>query len=114
MIDVSLIDNNLLSLNFQPVWLNRLFSLLENELHAHLRDRRQTLEIKPFPGSDEMTFGDPERILQVFRNVLTNAVKYTPDGGKISVDGRKLPGFIEVIVHDYRHRHRPGRSGPDF
>ena len=47
-----------------------------------------------------MTFGDPERLLQVFRNVLTNAIKYTPDGGCVTVDGRKLPGFIEIIVRD--------------
>jgi signal transduction histidine kinase len=100
MIDVSLLDNNLLLLNFQPVWINRLFSVLENELRSHLRERKQTLEIKPFPGYDEMTFGDPERMLQVFRNVLTNAMKYTPDNGKIYVDGRKLPGFIEVLIRD--------------
>lgn len=100
MIDVSMIDNNLLSLNFQPVWVNRLLSVIKNELEPFIRERQQTLEVKDFPGSSEMTFGDPERLLQVLRNVLTNAMKYTPDGGRITVDGRLLPGFIEVIVHD--------------
>lgn len=100
MIDVSMIDNNLLSLNFQPVWVNRLLSVIKNELEPFIKERHQTLEIYDFPGSSEMTFGDPERLLQVLRNVLTNAMKYTPDGGKITVDGRLLPGFIEVVVHD--------------
>lgn len=100
MIDVSLIDNNLLALNFQPVWINRLLAVLTSELETAVTERRQKLEILNFPGSNEMTFGDPERLLQVLRNVLTNAVKYTPDGGNIIVDGRKLPGFIEVIVRD--------------
>jgi signal transduction histidine kinase len=49
---------------------------------------------------NEMTFGDPERMLQVLRNVISNAIKYTPDGGEITVEGRKLPGFMEVIVRD--------------
>jgi signal transduction histidine kinase len=39
-------------------------------------------------------------LLQVFRNVLYNAVKYTPDGGQIGICGRKLPGFLEVIIRD--------------
>jgi signal transduction histidine kinase len=100
MIDVSLIDNSLLQLNFQPVWINRLLSVLYNELCPAARERRQRFEIHDFPGSGEMIFGDPERLLQVLRNVLTNAIKFTPDGGEILVDGRKLPGFLEIIVRD--------------
>jgi signal transduction histidine kinase len=100
MIDVSLIDNRLLSLNIQPVWINRLLQLLQSELQSALQERHQTLIIHPFPGSDELTFGDPERLLQVFRNVLVNAIKFTPDHGKITINGRKLPGFIEVSITD--------------
>jgi signal transduction histidine kinase len=100
MIDVSLIDNHLLQLNFQPVWLNRLLEMLKTELAPATSERCQTLELHDFPGLSEMTFGDPERLLQVLRNVLSNAIKYTPNGGKIIVSGRNLPGFIELIVHD--------------
>lgn len=100
MIDVSLIDNNLLQLHFQPVWINRILSVLQTELSPTIREREQNFTIKDFPGCNDMTFGDPERLMQVFRNVLANAVKFTPDGGRIDVDGRKLPGFVEVIVTD--------------
>lgn len=100
MIDVSMIDNNLLSLHFQPVWINRLFNVLQNEFKDIVRERHQTLTIEPFPGSDEMTFGDDERLYQALRNLVSNAIKYTPDGGKIAIDGRKLPGFLEVTISD--------------
>jgi len=100
MIDVSLIDNNLLKLNFQPVWLNQIFTALEAELQDYIDERKLTLEILSYPGSQEMIFGDPERLIQVFRNLLTNAIKYTPDGGSITIDGRKLPGFVETTIHD--------------
>ncbi|MBT3315746.1 MAG: HAMP domain-containing histidine kinase [Anaerolineae bacterium] len=100
MIDVSLIDNSLLSLNFQPLWLNNTFSLLQNELLEICNVRQLTLDVRAFLGSDQLIFADPERIYQALRNVLTNAIKYTPDKGTISIDGRLLPGFIEITVAD--------------
>jgi signal transduction histidine kinase len=100
MIDVSLIDNSLLSLNFQPIWLNRVLNQLKGEFKNSMADRRQALEVRDFPGSDELIFADPERVYQALRNLLTNAIKYTPDGGQITVDGRILPGFVEVTIQD--------------
>jgi signal transduction histidine kinase len=100
MVDVSMIDNKMLSLNFQPTWISRLLKTLEQELKEFIRDRNQTLVIVKFPGAEEMIFADTERILQALRNVLNNAVKFTPDGGKITVNGRLLSGFIEIMVSD--------------
>ncbi len=100
MIDVSMIDNNMLSLHFQPVWLKQLLTLASAELQEAVDDRNQKLEIQAFEGLEDMTYADPERMLQAILNVLRNAVKYTPDGGKINVDGRRLPGFLELRVSD--------------
>jgi signal transduction histidine kinase len=100
MIDVSLIDNHLLSLNVQPLWLSHLFDLLKRDLANVITERQQILEIQNFPGSDLWIYADSERLYQALYNVMTNAIKYTPDKGKITVDGRQLPGFIEVIITD--------------
>jgi signal transduction histidine kinase len=100
MIDVSLIDNGLLDLNLQPVWMNRILNLLKAEFNPILTDRRQTLQLEPFGGSEELIFADPARVYQAVHNVLANAIKYTPDGGLITVNGRVLPGFVEVTVTD--------------
>jgi signal transduction histidine kinase len=100
MIDVSLIDNNLLKLNFQPTWLNRIFNGLNLELTPTLKERNQELTIQSFPGSTELIYADPERIYQLFRNLLLNSIKFTPDSGHITITGRKLPGFIEIIIID--------------
>ena len=100
MIDVSMIDNGLMQLNFQPVWLDRLIHILATELKSTIEERGLTFTVEPFESFNQMTFGDPERIMQVFRHVLQNSIKYTPDGGKINITGRKLPGFIEVTISD--------------
>jgi signal transduction histidine kinase len=100
MIDVSLIDNDLLSLNLQPLLLGQLLTLLQREMESAIQERRQTLEISNFSGSETWIYADSERLYQALKNVLSNAIKYTPDEGKITIDGRSLPGFIEIIVAD--------------
>ena len=100
MIDVSMIDNDLLSLNFQPIWIGQILQIIKREFSGLVKERRQTLEIEVFPGSETMTFGDAERLYQAFHNVISNAIKFTPDGGLVQVSGQKLPGFIEMTVKD--------------
>ena len=100
MIDVSLIDNNLLTLNIQPLWVNHLLNLASNEFKKAITERKQTLVIEEFEGSDLMIYGDSERLYQALSNVVANAIKYTPDNGQITVGGRLLPVFIEITVKD--------------
>jgi signal transduction histidine kinase len=82
------------------MWLNRLLNVLKQEMADHVKERNQILEINDFPGSNEMIFADTERIHKALTNILTNAIKYTPDGGKITVEGRLLSGFVEILVTD--------------
>lgn len=100
MIDVSLIDNQLLTLNFQPIQLGHTISAIRLEIDGTIANRKLTLEILEFDGSKQWIYADSTRLMQAIQNVISNAIKYTPDGGKITIDGRPLPGFIEVIVSD--------------
>ena len=100
MIDVSLIDNDLLSLNLQPILISQHLALLQRELESAIQDRRQTLQIDNFPGSETWIYADSERLYQALKNVISNAIKFTPDQGRITIDGRSLPGFIELTITD--------------
>jgi signal transduction histidine kinase len=100
MIDVSMIDNDLLQLNFQPMQVAQMVEALYLEVEPILGVRKLTLKIKEFEGAREWIYIDAGRIMQAVRNVINNAIKYTPDGGTITIDGRMLSGFIEVTISD--------------
>ena len=100
MIDVSLIDNHLLTLNIQPLWISHLLGLIGNEFNKIVAERQQTLTLHTFEGSEMMIYGDSGRLYQAMHNIISNAVKYTPDHGSITINGRLLPGFVEITVTD--------------
>jgi signal transduction histidine kinase len=100
MIDVSLIDNDLLSINRQPLRIGYIIKLLKNDLSEAIAGRKQQLVVEQFEGNNSMISGDIERLFQAIHNVALNAIKYTPDEGTIIMSGRLLPGFIEITVKD--------------
>jgi CheY-like chemotaxis protein len=58
------------------------------------------LEFDPFAGS---VMADATRLQQVFWNLLTNAVKFTPEGGRVAVSLRRTSGSVEIVVSDSGH-----------
>src|SRR5689334_9208731 len=100
MIDVSMIDNDLLQLHFQPMQVVQMLEALYIEVEPTLITRKLTLAIKEFEGNREWIYIDAARIMQAVRNVINNAIKFTPDGGTITIDGRTLAGLIEVTISD--------------
>jgi signal transduction histidine kinase len=100
MIDVSVIDNDLLRLNFQPAQVGILLEALCKEMEPVMQSRKLAMNLAGFEGSRRWIYLDSIRIAQALRNVISNAIKFTPDSGTISIDGRMLPGFVEVTVAD--------------
>jgi len=100
MIDVSLIEMRMLGLHFQPVWIHGLLQMVEFELSDAVHERNIQLVVKHEDLQDKPTYCDPERMHQVFQKVLYNAVKYTPDGGTITISARDLPGFTDITISD--------------
>lgn len=100
MIDVSLLENSLFKINYQPYWLNRIIEFVLLELSPTCKEREISIKIDEFDGYANINYGDSEKLIQLFKNLIVNAIKFTPDGGEIRISGRKLSGFIEVLVSD--------------
>jgi len=63
------------------------------------KNREQTFSLDGEDALPQM-LGDGERIEQVFMNIISNAIKYTPKGGRIDVAARAADDWIEVTVKD--------------
>ena len=108
MLDVAKIDSSSLDLYLAPVDLAFLLRQIGNRFREALEQRKITLSHADLSRLPEVE-GDVEALQKVFYQVLINAIKYTPDGGKIGVYGRFLPvesgglppaGAVELVIKD--------------
>ncbi len=97
VLDSALIDAGQLTIEPQPVRLPRL-------THALVDDYRHRTEkhsfVIDFPADFPLVEADPRRVRQVLRNILDNALKYSPAGGLVVVRGEVRPADVVVSVAD--------------
>jgi K+-sensing histidine kinase KdpD len=97
ILDSSLIDVDQLVVEPQPVRLQNIARDVAAEIQ--LRSGIHNI-IVDFPANFPILEADPRWIKQVFRNILDNAVKYSPEGGLIFVRGEVRQTDVVVIVAD--------------
>jgi signal transduction histidine kinase len=107
MIAVSQIDNDVLTLHHQPITLQHVVRMAVSDLEMSIPDRQITLVVTDFPPELGTFYADPQRLYLVFNHVVGNSVKYTPDGGKITISTRMLGpnpktllDYVQVSIAD--------------
>lgn len=91
-----------LKLKFEPVRLNAIIDEAWMTLSQQLEEKKITFENHLDPETP-MVFGDRNRLIEVFVNLMDNALKSTPSGGKITIDSKGLTegrDYLKVIVTD--------------
>jgi hypothetical protein len=86
ILNISLIEADEMELEHQPVNLDQIIKAALEELNPakNNRDLNITMEdLDKLP----LVMGDEERLQQAFWNILSNAIKFTPDGGSVLVKG---------------------------
>ena len=99
LLDVSRITQGKINLRSEPL---ELTALVKRAIEAHEPDvsaRGHRLVVK-LPETPVEVTGDAVRITQVVGNLISNAVKYTPEGGRIEVGLSAADGHAVVSVRD--------------
>lgn len=100
LIDISLVDNQMLSLYYQPVDIEEILEKIASDLDALIQEKSIELKMKAIDEAATKTYADGERLQQAFAHVIRNAIQYTPEDGLVELQGRTLPGFIEISCRD--------------
>ena len=105
MLDVARLDNQVLTPHLEALTLGPLLRLIQKDYAQDMKARQLTLELDPEINSAPPLLADSELMKKVLDNVIVNAIKYTPDGGRINVsvarvtlDGRGE--FCEIRIRD--------------
>ncbi len=107
MLDVAKIDSRELDISPHPISISTVIRYACKEFATALEERKLALNVEDMTALPAIE-ADRVALQKVFYNLMVNAIKYTPDGGKIFIMGRALPtnsnglpnGGIEVSIKD--------------
>lgn len=99
LLTLSSLDSGKLSANMTSFPIEELLSVVVQNLSVPAEQRGQTLTYTSVTETP-LVFGDPDRLEQVMVNLVSNAVKYTPEGGTIEVFSGYLYNEVYVKIKD--------------
>jgi PAS domain S-box-containing protein len=98
ILDVSRIVTGKLRLEVRPIELAVLVEAAADSIRPAAEAKGITVDLSV--GFRGRVMGDPDRVQQVIWNLLTNAVKFTPSGGRVGVSLSRLGSVAELTVSD--------------
>lgn len=100
LLDLTRIARGKLSLNLHSTHVHELVRNVVSMLATQMADRQLTLDLNLLATHDAVT-ADPARIQQVLWNLLGNAIKFTPPGGRISITSQDVSDhLLRITVND--------------
>lgn len=98
LLDLARIESGQIQLERRPVDLGEIMADVHRSQLPRARDKSidLVLETQPAP----TVLGDPDRLVQIFTNLVDNALNHTPAGGIVRLGVRPANGMVEGVVTD--------------
>ncbi|HKY05984.1 MAG TPA: PAS domain S-box protein [Blastocatellia bacterium] len=99
ILDISRIISGKLRLDVYPASLEKIVKAAVDTVRPAAEGKGIALEVRFGPAPTAVS-GDPDRLQQVVWNILSNAIKFTPEEGRIVVEVSRSATHAEVVVRD--------------
>ena len=99
MLQLTLLDGEDITLNVENYSLTEQLHRVISSLEEFAKQKDIEIDVN-IPKKDIMISGDQNRLEQVWINLLNNAIKYTNEGGYISVNLKRNSKDVEVMISD--------------
>ncbi len=87
-------------MKFNPIKIN-LLNVVEHAIDIlHIRADKKDISFKTYVSPDHSVTADPNSLQSIFQNLISNAVKFTNPGGRITIKSSEISNMIEVEVAD--------------
>ncbi|HNE84291.1 MAG TPA: ATP-binding protein [bacterium] len=99
IIDISKIESGKLEIFPEH---NNVHTIIEDAIKnmSVLASQKEILLINEFENTDYKAYFDGEKILQVFNNLISNAIKFTSTGGAVMIRAQPVPDGVQFMVKD--------------
>ena len=101
VLDMSKIESGSASLELSPFALSDLLAEVDAVFSPRARGKGQMLTVNCYDVMQDFLIGDKLRLSEILHNLISNAITYTPEGGKISLVVRGLcqvtPGYAHLL-----------------
>jgi signal transduction histidine kinase len=105
ILDMSKIEADKFELSFTDFEFEKMLRRVIGVFEFRVAEKRQELILSLDPAVPARISSDEQRLSQVITNLLTNAIKFTPEGGRITIGAKKTgegPGYctLEITISD--------------
>ena len=97
--DVNYLESGRMQLNQKLIFLDEYLEEALNSFKSKLAEKEQTLEVN-IPEQSRPVYADPNRLVQIVSTLVSNAHKYTPQGGKITLRALEASDKVRVEISD--------------